>query len=210
MSSFVTLEQRARQRAGQTNRDSITILTDRQVLKFDAVVREGHSGTTDYTQHPLEDGSVISDHAINQPERLELAVQVSNYPIVVAASFNAEGFVENGDPTRRAEEAYQEFVRLRTNAVVLTVDTTLRGTLENMVITDVPADRDPQTREVLACVIRMQNIRTAEVEVEAATDPVDPANKAGRDIGKQGKTTPPAEVENSGSALRALFTAAGG
>lgn len=51
------------------------------VMIFDAVIEESHSQTCDITEHPVEDGSVISDFVIQKPLELSLSVVKSNYPI---------------------------------------------------------------------------------------------------------------------------------
>ncbi len=50
-------------------------------MEFDATLNETHDSSSDITQHPVEDGSVITDHVRPRPDALSLNVFVSNHPI---------------------------------------------------------------------------------------------------------------------------------
>lgn len=63
----------------------VTILyADRELLKVDATVREGHDFTSQATKHGIEDGSEISDHIIKQPRSLTMTGVISDDPIDLA------------------------------------------------------------------------------------------------------------------------------
>lgn len=53
------------------------------VMIFDAVINEQHQQSSDITEHPLEDGSVISDFVIQKPLELTLNIVKSNRPITL-------------------------------------------------------------------------------------------------------------------------------
>jgi len=57
---------------------------DRELLKVDATIREGHDSTSQATKHGIEDGSEISDHIIKQPRTLTLTGIISDDPIDLA------------------------------------------------------------------------------------------------------------------------------
>ncbi len=61
---------------------------------FDAVVEETHSSSLDVTEFPIEDGSIINDHAIVQPVELTIRGITSNHPIELfdLANLTAFGF----------------------------------------------------------------------------------------------------------------------
>jgi len=50
-------------------------------LEFDATITEGHASSVRITDHPVEDGSNVSDHVRSDPERLVLEVHVTNTPV---------------------------------------------------------------------------------------------------------------------------------
>jgi len=57
---------------------------DRELLKVDATIREGHDFTSQATKHGIEDGSEISDHIIKQPRTLTMTGIISDDPIDLA------------------------------------------------------------------------------------------------------------------------------
>lgn len=64
---------------------------DDLLMQLDAVVSEGHGSSVQITEHPIEDGSKISDHAIIQPLQLSLQVIKTNHPISLKASLRNAG-----------------------------------------------------------------------------------------------------------------------
>lgn len=56
------------------------------VLAFDGVVKEGHSGSVQVTSYPVDSGFMVSDHAIRQNRIIELDTITSNISMSVATS----------------------------------------------------------------------------------------------------------------------------
>ena len=56
------------------------------VLAFDAVVKEGHSGACQVTSYPVDSGFRVSDHTIRQNRIIELSAITSNISMSVATS----------------------------------------------------------------------------------------------------------------------------
>ena len=50
-------------------------------LVVDAVIKESHHFSAYISEHPVENGSTMSDHVDNLPLRLELECLVSNTPM---------------------------------------------------------------------------------------------------------------------------------
>lgn len=50
-------------------------------IKFDLIVSENHSIEAQVTEHPIEDGSVVSDHIRELPRKGSLSGLVTNYPL---------------------------------------------------------------------------------------------------------------------------------
>lgn len=48
---------------------------------FDVTTSEGHEGTTTITEHPVEDGPNVSDHARSEAERITIEAFISNKPL---------------------------------------------------------------------------------------------------------------------------------
>lgn len=51
-----------------------------EFVEFDAIPESTNRRASDVTQHPVEEGSVIADHANVQPRELDLVGVVSNWP----------------------------------------------------------------------------------------------------------------------------------
>lgn len=51
-----------------------------KTLYFDIVTSINHKFESEISQFPLEDGSIISDHIINKPDKLTFTVEMSNSP----------------------------------------------------------------------------------------------------------------------------------
>lgn len=170
------------------------------VIYFDATPRETHTSTLTLTDHPVEEGSVVTDHAQSNPDELEINGLISNRPIVILASINAKPSVQGGDPNARAQDAYREFVRLMSSATLLFVSTELKD-YEDMVITSVVAPRDKETREILDINLRLRRFRKATVESVEAPEPVEPVHKAKRKRGKQQMKPASEEVSNKADSL---------
>lgn len=61
------------------------------VLIFDAIRTEDHTMSATVTEHPVENGSIISDHVIQQPDKLTITGLVSNTPIDLIGSYAVTG-----------------------------------------------------------------------------------------------------------------------
>lgn len=202
MSSFVEAGLSA---VGITSNRFQTSITSRfSSLLFDAMVREVHSGQSTPTDHPVEAGSVVSDHVIDRPDELELSGIVSNTPIQILSSIFAQPSVPGGDPRTRAEDFYTEIVRLRKAAEIVTASTRLRD-YESMIIASETVARDKDTNEIVDIVVRLREFAVATVEAVEAPEPVEPVHKPRPDLGRQQKQPASVEVEEKSQGLFAGF-----
>ena len=119
-----------------------TILSRIGVVHVDAVLDEVHRFANLVTEHPVEDGSPITDHIVNIPVKLEMEGRITDTPSTLSETLitGAAGLVAGalGTPPAlvalgqslanlklpgRAKSAYQELVALyqsRTTFSVLT------------------------------------------------------------------------------------------
>lgn len=74
-----------------------------QIIDLPVVVMESHEDAVTITSHPVERGANVSDHAREEPTRLQLEVFVSNIPdssdadaSFTAVDINVPGFAEPG------------------------------------------------------------------------------------------------------------------
>ena len=168
-------------------------------IEFDVTTSETHTGSTTPTDHPVESGATVSDHAIDQPDELELSGMVSNTPVLALASERSRS-VLGGPSSARANDAYAEIVRTRKAKTLVSVETELK-TYSNMLIVGESVTRDKDTRRILDITVRFREFRTATVESTAAPVPVSTVDSAEPDLGRKQPAPAPAEVEAESTTL---------
>lgn len=179
-------------------------------IYLDATVRESHKIGLKTTEHPVEDGSEVSDHAQLMPDELTLEGIISNRPIVVLASLRAEPVIPGGNPKQRAEDAYREFRRLMQTATLLFVSTELRD-YTDMLIKDVAVVRDKDTDQILSMTMRLGQFRKSTVESVSAPVPEEPTHAPEKELGSKAKGNAPPEVaEQSNTVFEQVANALGG
>ena len=126
---------------------------------FDAVFRVDHDQEMRITEHPIQSGAAISDHAYLIPARVSLEIGMSD----VMASFVAGQYT---DFATKSISAYQKLLSLQSMRIPLTLTTRL-NTYENMLIEDVRAGDDIRTLHGLRAQIRMRQIIVGQVSTTA-------------------------------------------
>jgi hypothetical protein len=126
------------------------IREDGETLTFDATPRLVFSPSVSVTDHPIEDGSVISDHAQAQPLLITISGLVSESPLAV-------GTTTSGGLAR--VQAAIEFLRACEGVLVSVVSDRL-GTFENCLITRYPHEVTP--KRSLTFDVELKQVRIAE------------------------------------------------
>lgn len=182
------------------------------LVQFDASLSETHARQCEITDHPVEEGSTISDHIRRLPETLEVNGVVSNHPIVFLASLNSPSPITNGltPATARAELAYSTLRKLMDDGELVTVVTSL-WEYENMAITSMSVARDVNTGNVLNCSLSLREIIIAKTKTVDAPEPSNVGQKGAKDVGKKvpGAATA-AQSAKSSSVLGSLASLFGG
>lgn len=112
----------------------------------DVVIEEGHQDTLTITQHPVETGAAISDHAFKNPAELEMRIGFSD------STAGAVG---------ASQEAYQELLVLQATREPFNVSTGKRQYTE-MLIASLSVTTDQKSEHALNCVVGLrQVIRTS-------------------------------------------------
>ena len=174
------------------------------VIDFDSTPRIVHSGSTQPTDHPIEDGSVVSDHSIEQPEEIEISGIITSRPIRILASFETTTFMGNG-LAGRPSEALALIQLLRKTKTLVTVSSRLRD-YQNMLIVSDTATEDSATGNILDVTVRLREIRIATVETVAAPAPISPVDKPTSDLGPKQTKPATASVKKSSSTVAELVT----
>ncbi len=150
-------------RAGRTQIDTVVV---------DCTLSEGHSRELEITEHPVEDGANIADHARLKPDALSLEVVLSNTVIAGPA-----------DPGR-AEEAYAQLRLLQEQRKLITVVTSLR-VYENMMLTLLSTPRSAKEGNAIRCQVTLRNIRLVQNKTTVVTVTREPIAKKKQSTGKQ-------------------------
>lgn len=115
------------------------------VVTFDTMVSEEHKFTSRVTYYPIESGTIISDHIINQPDIVILSGLVTDTPLNLFAPFN------------RSVSAFDSLLRLHRNREVVDVVTGIK-IYKNMAITSLDVPRTIRTGQTLTFNIELQRI----------------------------------------------------
>ena len=128
---------------------------------FDAFLKESHSGSVRVTEHPVQGGSNISDHAYNLPDRLTLDVLVSDsVESIISGQFTG------GDT--KSTSAYEILRSLKERRVLVSVRTRLHY-YTNMIIESLNTSGDYRSSNSLRCSVVLRQVMMAVVPVEYVT-----------------------------------------
>jgi hypothetical protein len=124
------------------------------------VIEEIYRDQVITTDHPVEKGAAVTDHAFRRPPTLEIRCGWSN------STARSSGFVV---------QVYEQLVSLQERSRQKPIDVyTPRRHYENMVMGEVQAVRDGNTNEILACSVALRAI----IIVESQTTGGDAASQA--------------------------------
>lgn len=155
-------------------------------IELDCSISESHTSEVEVTEHPVEVGSAVSDHARRKPLGLTIEGMITDTPVDddLRIENKAEGFQRG--KVHRAKDAYQDLCALRDAGEAVTIVTALH-TYKNMVLTSLAIPRNSDTGEALRFTAQFKEIRTVEsgtVEV-TTTKPKTTTGKSRKKIGKK-------------------------
>jgi hypothetical protein len=122
---------------------------------FDAYLKMTHTSRLTITEHPVQTGAAITDHAFLQPRELSIEVGMSN----VARSFVPGQFTGGYS---RSVTAFQVLKDLQAMRVPIQVHTRL-GLYQNMLIEVLSAPDDYMTLDGLRATVTFKEILVAQV-----------------------------------------------
>lgn len=174
---------------------SISLLTNRKApgkikdLEMDVTLREAHSFTNNITQYPVENGSTITDHIRQNPDKLTIEGLITNTPIIPLSAI--VGKLTRQDYSNRNEAAFNELLTMggfsiskqpgskpvRTGAPqIIDVVTSLR-LYTSMVIVNIAVNVDSSTDNSLIFTVDLQQMIFVDSDITVI-------NKAGSINGK--------------------------
>jgi len=186
-------------------------------VQLDCSVNEIHTDSAEITEHPVEDGSTMTDHIRKLPTRLEIEGIVTNTPITYLASINSppstfasDAFVPSFPGSDRADDAYAVMQEMMTQGVTMSVLTSLRS-YTSMAIESLVVTRNADTGQVLNCSISMKEVKKAKALSIDVPIPENPANNAASNQGTvPSEAATPAQSSAGSSILSDIASFFGG
>lgn len=150
-------------------------------VELDGVISEKHTNIVKLTQHPVEYGARITDHAIKQPYKIVVRGVVTNTPLAKQLNKklpNSGSILDQGTDSfkgTRIQSAYQGLINIQNKRWPVTLQTGLRS-YSNMVLTSVSTPHDIKNRLDLTMVfeevIIPKNLKnTDDATYKKAEDP---------------------------------------
>jgi len=134
-------------------------------IELDANLEETHEWSALVTESPVEDGSPVSDHVIEQPDKLSIRGFISETPITASPSIL--GIIGTSDASSRTQKIFDLLRDLIKSRLTMTVYTKHR-TYPDMVLTSVRTPRTPADGESIEFTAEFTSVRfvsASEVDV---------------------------------------------
>ena len=130
------------------------IHTSAGTLYFDALIRADHTSNVTLTEHAVQVGAVVSDHAIIEPQEISLEIGMTD--------------AVGGDGS--SVRAYQQFQSLMKNREPCTVVTRI-ASYQNMVLTSMSVPDDYTTMNALRATLTFKEVRLVSIaKMKASND----------------------------------------
>lgn len=159
-------------------------------IELDAVLDEAHEWSAEATLNPVEEGAPVSDHIIEQSDKLRLRGFVTDTPLTasqsVTGSFNLGSA---GNRTQAVFDLLHQLIKLKEPITVYTK----HRIYDNMVLTDVAIPRSAGVGEAIeftAEFVSIRKVATQTVDVPAGISAKKDA-KAGGANGSTAKKSEP-------------------
>lgn len=159
-------------------------------IELDAVLDESHDWQADATMNPVEEGSPVTDHIIEQPDKLKIRGFVSETPLVASES------VRGANSTPWAESLTQPVFNLLRDLIkareTVTVYTKYR-IYDDMVLTNLNIPRSAATGEAIEFTAEFVHIRKVATQTVDVPDGISAKKdkKAGGANGSPAKKSEP-------------------
>lgn len=175
----------------------VLMMTKRSIGGFipNVSVSEQHTDTLEITDHPVQQGAAITDHAFKKPAELTMVVGWSNSSNLLASLVQGTLF---SSPITDVSDIYKEFLDLQESRKLIDVVTGKR-TYSNMLIKQLSTttNKDSEYSLILTVLMRqviIANVATTTSSVGDAVNQKAPEDTAA--VAKQG-TAQPKQVTNS-------------
>ena len=142
---------------GKINTPGTVLKTETIEIGFDITRNQEHTFDSTITSNPIEDGSQITDHIINESDRLSLKGMMSDTPIRLLSG--VRDIAEQGlGGESRSKSTFDTLKELRDTKTLLTIVTSL-NTYTNMAIRSFSVPRDNTTGQTLEFSLDLINVK---------------------------------------------------
>lgn len=114
-------------------------------IDLDVTISEQHSYTSRVTSYPVENGTILSDHIINEPDRLVLQALVTDSPLSILSLSN------------RSSDVFNRLIEIQQRRELVQVVTGLK-VYESMAIVSLDVPRNVNTGQSLVFTIELQKV----------------------------------------------------
>lgn len=124
-------------------------------LQFDAWLRLHHNTSLTVTQHPVEVGAAISDHAYVNPRRFSFDIGMTD--VIAGVNFS-------GTSSSRSVNAYQALINLQYQRTPLRLISKY-GTFDNILVIGVDTADDFRSKNAMVATITLQQVIMASSQI---------------------------------------------
>lgn len=124
---------------------------------FDAVLQTNYSRSLTITQHPVETGAAISDHAYVNPVELTMQIGMSDVMTSIIPGQFSQG-------SSRSQTAFEVLMQLQSQRIPLDVMSMKFGLFKNMLIETIAAPDDYTTQLGLKATVTLKEVFVATVK----------------------------------------------
>ena len=149
-------------------------------VSLDLILSEDHSLNAAVTQHPVQDGSVISDHISVLPRSGTMRALISNFSLSTAEPpEDEEGLnelyqrAESSVLPNRAADAWEALKKLVENRELVQIVTSLE-VYSNVALTSVRTTRDADSGDALEIEIDFEQVKIVQLKETKVTAQVQP------------------------------------
>ena len=154
--------------------DVLSVLFNQRSRKIgliipDVVVSEKHQDALEITEHPVEIGAPVSDHAYKRPSEVTMEIGFSGGgSLLDFADTSALGISLGTSP----KEIYQQILDLQASRVPFDV-TTGKRQYSNMLIRAIDVTTDRTSENVLMCVLTLREVIISQTQSITVADKAD-------------------------------------
>ncbi len=126
-------------------------------ISIDAFVEETYNHSAQVTEYPVEDGTNINDHVVQNPDEISVNGVVGDISIY-------EDYSQTTPPTNRAADYYAKLVDLKEKGNPVTIVTGLK-VYDNMVIKSISVVRNADNGKALVFTMNLVKVRVIKSQL---------------------------------------------